>query len=85
MGIMKEVITLYPSNFRDIAKTLRVIADQVEDGTLESVSEMVVILGGDKLDVFSLGISGVNSTLVLLELAKHRHAQKMLELMYGDD
>lgn len=51
----ENVVSLYPSNFRDVAATLRQIADQVEKGEFGDVETAGVVLFGSTLDVFGLG------------------------------
>lgn len=52
---MKPVTTIYPSNFREPAATLRVIADQIEAGEFGSVGCAALVLLGEKLEVFGMG------------------------------
>lgn len=51
----ENVVSLYPSNFRDVAGTLRQIADQVEKGEFGDVETAGVVLFGSTLEVFGLG------------------------------
>lgn len=62
-----EVVDLYPSNFRDPAATLRVIADEIEAGKYGAVSTVGVALLGDTLEVFGMGqdSDGCSVALVL--------------------
>lgn len=50
-----EVITLYESNFRDPAATLRKIADEIEGGKHGHVGCLAVALLGDTFEVFGAG------------------------------
>jgi hypothetical protein len=50
-----KVVTLQESNFRDPVKTLRVIADEIEQGKFGGVGCCAVVLLGDTLEVFGMG------------------------------
>lgn len=52
---LAPVTTLFATNFRDIATTLRVIADQIEAGDYGEVKEGALVLSGASLEVFGLG------------------------------
>jgi hypothetical protein len=51
-----KVVPLYESNFRDVAATLRCIADDVEKGCYGAVGTAGVVLLADQLEVFGMGL-----------------------------
>ena len=62
-----EVTTLYPSNYREIVPTLRVLADEIERGDHGKVSGGVVILSlPDEVTVFGMGEESSQAETVLL-------------------
>jgi hypothetical protein len=64
---LEVVTTIYPSNFRDVAATLRAIADEVEAGKYGEVGCCGVVLLGDRMEVFAMGPdSGAPSGALLL-------------------
>ena len=70
---LKPYTTLYESNFRDVAKTLRTIAKDVEKGKYGNVNEAALVFNADKEEeycVFGFGpqTTGIYSTMVLFEL-----------------
>lgn len=50
-----ELVTLYPSNFRDPVATLRAVADEIEAGKYGRVEGVGMVLLGDTLEVFGIG------------------------------
>lgn len=62
------VVTLYPSNYRDPAPTLRVIADEIDAGRYGDVGCVGVALLGNTLEVFGAGrdSDGTSTGMVLL-------------------
>ena len=50
-----EVVSLYASNHRDPAATLRLIADEIEAGGYGDVACVGLVILGDKTDVFGAG------------------------------
>jgi hypothetical protein len=50
-----KVVTLYETNFRSPAQTLRSIADDIADGKYGDVSCVALSLLGDRLHVFAAG------------------------------
>jgi hypothetical protein len=50
-----KVVPLYESNFRDPAATLRVIADEIDDGKFGPVGCVGVVLMGNSTEVFGFG------------------------------
>ena len=70
---LAEVKTLYESNYRDVPKTLRLIADEIEAGKHGEVIEgIVVIHSANGVECFGQGDSEIKSAFGLLELAKRR-------------
>lgn len=67
MTTLAEVHTLYPTNFRDPAATLRVIADEIEAGKHGGVTQVAVVLLGEKCEVFGAwsGCEGDSIALLL--------------------
>jgi hypothetical protein len=58
---------IYPSNFRDPVATLRVIADEIEAGKYGEVGSAALVLLGDTMEVFGMGVdSEAPSTALLL-------------------
>ena len=50
-----KVVPIYESNFRDAAKTLRVIADQIDAGQHGTVHNLAIVLHNDDMVVFGAG------------------------------
>ena len=63
---MAEVTYIYKSNFRDVAATLRAIADDVEAGTYGPVGCAGVVLLGDSMRVFGMGHDSEAPSVALL-------------------
>jgi hypothetical protein len=71
--IAAPVVTLYESNFRDPAATLRHIADNIEAGVYGEIGSLGVVLLGDTCEVFGAGPdSDPSSTALLLQAGAHR-------------
>lgn len=70
---LKPYTTLYESNRRDVAKTLRVIAKEVERGDFKDVDRAALVLDSQdgKFNLFHFGprADGVRDTLALFDLA----------------
>lgn len=61
------VVSLYPSNFRDAAATLRVIAEGIETGKYGEVQNLVIALNtGTEPSVFGAGEQATLADSVLL-------------------
>lgn len=73
-------VPLFASNYRQIPETLRVIAQEIEDGKHEAIESAAVVIekedGG--VEVFGLGDSELVRTLGLLLLGQHRLAAMRL-------
>ena len=68
-----KVVTLYETNFRDPAATLRHIADEIDAGKYGAVGTLGVVLLGDTCEVFGAGPdSEPCSTALLLQAGAHR-------------
>ena len=68
-----RVVTLYESNYRDPAATLRKIADEIDAGEYGEVGCLGVVLLGDTLEVFGAGPdSDGTSVAVVLQAAAMR-------------
>lgn len=75
-----NVVSLYPSNFRDVAGTLRQIADRVENGDFGEVGAAGVVLLGNTMEVFGLGEdSDAPSTGLLLHAGFMRLSRSLEE------
>lgn len=67
-----KVVEIYPSNYRDIPKTLRVIAKELEDGDLHDMKYCaIVMLGADGVEIFGLGMEMDPSTLFQMGIQYH--------------
>jgi hypothetical protein len=53
--IDSNVVTLFKSNFREVAATLRKIADEVDNGDFGEVGCCAIAILGDELHVFGAG------------------------------
>lgn len=93
---LRPYSTLYESNFRDVAKTLRVIAKDVEKGKYGDVNEAALVFDGAKEEdysVFGFGprSAGVYGTMALFELgigelrAKMYNAKMLKAALNGPD
>jgi hypothetical protein len=75
-----KVVELYDSNFRDVAATLRVIADEIEAGKYGDVGCCGVVLMGDTVEVFRTGSdSAAPSVASLLYAGFLRLMQPMVD------
>lgn len=61
-----KVVTLRESNFRDPAATLRVIADQIDNGEYGAVGCAGLVLMGDTVEVFGMGEDSEGPSVALL-------------------
>ena len=66
MTHLAEVKTLYESNFRHPAATLRVIADEIDAGKHGEVSQLALVLLGDTCEIFGAGPDSDAGTIALL-------------------
>ena len=73
MSNLAEVHTIYETNFRNPAATLRVIADGIDAGQYGEVTQIALVLLGDTCEVFGAGIDADGSTsAMLLQAGAHR-------------
>ena len=61
-----QLFTLYESNMRDPAATLRVIADGIESGKYGEVGCLGVVLLGDTMEVFGAGPDSEGPSVAVL-------------------
>lgn len=73
------VHVLYESNHRDVVKTLRAIADQIEEGKFGAVGSAGVVILGDTLEVFGMGEDSEAPSVGLLLHAGFLRLSKALE------
>lgn len=74
-----KVATLYPSNFRDPAATLRVIADEIESGKHGEVGCVGVAVLGKTMEIFGLGPDSEAPSVGLLFHAAFMRMSKAVE------
>ena len=74
-----NVVSLYQSNFRDVAATLREIATRVEAGEFGEVGAAGIVLLGDKMEVFGLGEDSDAPSIGLLLHAGFMRLSRSLE------
>lgn len=71
-----DIRVIYESNFRDPVATLRRLASDIETGVYGDVSQVAVVVLGDKCDVFGAGAESEPCvTAVLLQAG----AQNIIE------
>jgi hypothetical protein len=61
-----KVFTLFKSNYRDPVAALRVIADDIEAGKYGDVGTIGVVLLGDTMEVFGMGVDSTGPSVALL-------------------
>lgn len=74
-----ELVTLYDTNFRDPAKTLRKIADEIERGDFGEVGSCAIVVMGDKLEVFACGPDAEGPSTAMLLHAGFSRLSRALE------
>jgi hypothetical protein len=75
-----NVVSLYETNFRDPAATLRTIADEIEAGKYGAVGSVGVVVMGSTCEVFGAGEdSEPCSVALLLQAGAHRMIQAMAD------
>lgn len=77
-----KVVTLYDTNFRDPAATLREIANNIEKGEYGGVGCCAVALMGNRLEIFGMGPDSEATTIHLVFCAA---AQKLQETLLDYD
>lgn len=73
-----KVVTLYDTNFRDPAATLRVIADEIESGKHGAIWCCTVALMGNTLEVFGMGSDSEVPTMHFVLCAAAQKLQESL-------
>lgn len=72
---MAELVSLYPSNYRDPVATLRYLADQIEKGDHGDVRQVVVVLrrhaDSEPLCIFGMGPDSSIAADAMLLAAGH--------------
>lgn len=76
--MVAEVVTLYDNNFRYIVGTLRVIADEIEQGKHGEVSDFCLVMKGDELDIFHGGDGDIGTASLLLNAAIYRFSRSIV-------
>lgn len=79
-----KVVELYENNYRDPVATLRTIANQIEAGEYGAVGCAALVLMGDTVEVFGMGVKsdGAETAVLLyagalrLTRAVERHGQE---------
>jgi hypothetical protein len=70
-----NIVTLKESNFRNIAETLRIIANEVESGLHGDVATCALVLTGSQVDVFHMGAGDVADAVFAMHLGIHKIAR----------
>lgn len=78
---MTNVEVLYESNYRDVASTLRVIAQQVDDGEYGDVRCFAGVILGDETAVFG---AGPDSSVSMDAMVLHTGFTKLARLIEDD-
>lgn len=61
-----QLVTLYPHNFREVAKTLRHIADDVDAGNHGDVQTLAMVMLGDRgVQTFGIGPASSSGDVVI--------------------
>ena len=74
-----KVVTLHESNFRDPVATLREIAEQIEAGDYGAVGCVGVVLLGDTMEVFGMGVDSEAPSVALLLHAGFMRLSRQLD------
>lgn len=64
-----KVVPLQETNFRQIPETLRIIADQIEEGEFGEVGEVALVVMGTTTEVFGLGPRSDGSSTACMLMA----------------
>lgn len=67
-----KVVTLNETNFRDIAKTMRIIADGIESGEFGIAHTAAIVITGSEVSVFHLGAGDVSDAVFALHVGAHK-------------
>lgn len=77
---LATVETIYDYNFRDVPKTLRYIAEQIEAGVYGKVSEAAFVLQSvDGVEIFGLGGADAGTSHLLFTAAAHKLIRPLLD------
>lgn len=74
-----NVVSLYESNYRDPAATLRKIADEIEAGDYGEIGCVGVAILGNTMEVFGAGIDSEVPTVALLLHAAFMRLSRSIE------
>jgi hypothetical protein len=74
-----KLVTLNESNFRDPVAALRKIADEIEAGDFGAVGSVGVVLFGDTMEVFGMGVDAEPPSIALLLHAGFMRLSQSLE------
>ena len=61
-----NIVSLYPTNFRDVPATLRNIANEIESGKYGEVGSCAVTLLGNTFEVFGMGADAEGPSIGIL-------------------
>lgn len=80
---MAEIVRFPAPEYRNVAETLRRIADGIEAGDYGDVRNGVLCLRGSGLDVFAMGEGDAESAYLLLGCAKTKFEFTVIEKSGG--
>lgn len=61
-----KLVTLNESNFRDVPPTLRKLADEIEAGKFGAVGAAALVILGDQMNVFGMGVDSEGPSIAVL-------------------
>jgi hypothetical protein len=61
-----ELVVIHDTNFRNPVATLRLIADQIEEGKYGELGSAALVLLGDEMSVFGIGQDSEAPSVALL-------------------
>lgn len=70
---------VYPTNFREVVPTLRRVADEIEAGEHGDVSSLGIVLMGNSMEVFGMGVDADGPAIALLFQAAALRFAKAIE------
>lgn len=76
---MADLHVVHESNFRDVVKTIRKIADEIERGDFGEVKQCGIAIFGEQLNVFGAGPDAEAPTIALLFSAAHLRLARAIE------
>jgi hypothetical protein len=74
-----KLVTLQESNFRQVAPTLRIIADEIEAGAYGEIGCAGLVILGDKMNCFGMGPDSEAPSLALLFHAAFQRFSRAIE------